>query len=60
MGYMLSTNKQYENGVSAMDAALDNNALFTPKKVAPSFLTRRKIRTPSPSTVSTQTVLRLC
>ena len=33
MGYMLSTNKQYENGVSAMDAALDNNALFTPKKV---------------------------
>ena len=33
MGYMLSTNKQYGNGVSAMDAALDNNALFTPKKV---------------------------
>ena len=33
MGYMLSTNKQYENGVSAMDAALDSNALFTPKKV---------------------------
>ena len=33
MGYMLSTNKQYANGVSAMDAALDNDALFTPQKV---------------------------
>ena len=31
MGYMLSTNKHYENGVSAMDAALDADALFTPK-----------------------------
>ena len=30
MGYMLATNKQYD-GISAMDAALDADALFTPK-----------------------------
>jgi hypothetical protein len=30
MGYMLSTNKQYD-GISAIDAALDADALFTPK-----------------------------
>jgi hypothetical protein len=30
MGYMLSTNKQYD-GISAIDAALDNKALFTPQ-----------------------------
>ena len=30
MGYMLSTNKQYD-GISAIDAALDADALFTPQ-----------------------------
>lgn len=33
MGYMLATNKKYAEGVNAIDAALDADALFTPKKV---------------------------
>lgn len=32
MGYMLNTNKQYENGANAIDAALDASALFEPQR----------------------------
>ena len=31
MGYMLATNKKYADGISAIDAALDADALFTPQ-----------------------------
>jgi len=31
MGFMLTTNKKYTDGVSAIDAALDADALFTPQ-----------------------------
>jgi len=33
MGYMLSTKHKYEDGINAIDAALDANALFEPQRV---------------------------